>query len=249
MKHIHIPETNITIPRIAASFAPAGSDYTDTHNYYLVDAYLELGGTFLDTANVYGRWFEQRLPVNELWLGRYFSERHNRHHFILDSKGGALNPWDKSTPRINSECLRHDLENSLSNLHTDYLDYYWVHVDDPAVPVGEILEIMNQFKKEGKIRYFGCSNWSAERIHEAMRYADDKKITGFTAHQTMKNGIDPVGNYLITISQGNDLPLLKSLPKKPAGILPKLFWHTFINYHILLCRLLVYSHCVILLIV
>ena len=56
MKHIHIPETNITIPRIAASFAPAGSDYTDTHNYYLVDAYLELGGTFLDTANVYGRW-------------------------------------------------------------------------------------------------------------------------------------------------------------------------------------------------
>ena len=44
MKHIHIPETNITIPRIAASFAPAGSDYTDTHNYYLVDAYLELGG-------------------------------------------------------------------------------------------------------------------------------------------------------------------------------------------------------------
>ena len=64
MKHIHIPETNITIPRIAASFAPAGSDYTDTHNYYLVDAYLELGGTFLDTANVYGRWFEQRLPVN-----------------------------------------------------------------------------------------------------------------------------------------------------------------------------------------
>lgn len=163
---------------------------------------------------------------------------------------------------------------------------------------------MNQFKKEGKIRYFGCSNWSAERIHEAMRYADDKKITGFTAHQTMKNVaypnmpavlydgmtyispeleqlhtndqfplfaytaaargyfhlqtgqtfkphrcIDPVGNYLITISQGNDLPLLKSLPKKPAGILPKLFWHTFINYHILLCRLLVYSHCVILLIV
>ena len=187
MKHIHIPETNITIPRIAASFAPAGSDYTDTHNYYLVDAYLELGGTFLDTANVYGRWFEQRLPVNELWLGRYFSERHNRHHFILDSKGGALNPWDKSTPRINSKCLRHDLENSLSNLHTDYLDYYWVHVDDPAVPVGEILEIMNQFKKEGKIRYFGCSNWSAERIHEAMRYADDKKISGFTAHQTMKN--------------------------------------------------------------
>jgi len=187
MKHIHIPETNITIPRIAASFAPAGSDYTDTHNYYLVDAYLELGGTFLDTANVYGRWFEQRLPVNELWLGRYFSERHNRHHFILDSKGGALNPWDKSIPRINSECLRHDLENSLSNLHTDYLDYYWVHVDDPAVPAGEILEIMNQFKKEGKIRYFGCSNWSAERIHEAMRYADDKKITGFTAHQTMKN--------------------------------------------------------------
>lgn len=69
--------------------------------------------------------------------------------------------------------------------------------------------------------------------------------------QTFKprRSIDPVGNYLITISQGNDLPLLKSLPKKPAGILPKLFWHTFINYHILLCRLLVYSHCVILLIV
>lgn len=92
----------------------------------------------------------KRLPVNELWLGRYFSERHNRHHFILDSKGGALNPWDKSTPRINSKCLRHDFGKQLIQSSYGLSDYYWVHVDDPAVPVGEILEIMNQFKKRGK---------------------------------------------------------------------------------------------------
>ena len=104
MKHIHIPETNITIPRIAASFAPAGSDYTDTHNYYLVDAYLELGGTFLDTANVYGRGFEQRLPVNELWLGRYFSERHNRHHLFWIVKVAhqilGINPSPELIPSV-----------------------------------------------------------------------------------------------------------------------------------------------------
>ena len=177
---------NYSFSNTAVTIAPTGT-FTDKNS--ILDFFLlrHFQITADSSTGDFSVFLSADIPVNELWLGRYFSERHNRHHFILDSKGGALNPWDKSTPRINSECLRHDLENSLSNLHTDYLDYYWVHVDDPAVPVGEILEIMNQFKKEGKIRYFGCSNWSAERIHEAMRYADDKKITGFTAHQTMKN--------------------------------------------------------------
>ena len=122
MKHITIPGTSLSFPRVAASFAPPSTDYTETETYYLLDAYLESGGVFLDTANVYGRWFPGGKPLNELWMGRYFARRKNRHKFLLDSKGGAFDPWNKGVVRVNAPCIRADLENSLSNLKTDYLD-------------------------------------------------------------------------------------------------------------------------------
>jgi len=187
MKHITIPGTSLSFPRVAASFAPPGTDYTETETYYLLDAYLDAGGVFLDTANVYGRWFPGGQPLNELWMGRYFARRKNRHKFLLDSKGGAFDPWNKGVARVNARCIRADLENSLSNLKTDYLDYYWVHVDCPQTPVEEILDVLNEEKKAGRIRYFGCSNWSVRRIEQAQDYAARHQLEGFTANQSMKN--------------------------------------------------------------
>ena len=92
-----------------------------------------------------------------------------------------------SYTHLNAPCIRADLENSLSNLKTDYLDYYWVHVDCPQTPVEEILEVLNEEKKAGKIRHFGCSNWSAQRIEQAQNYAARHHLEGFTANQSMKN--------------------------------------------------------------
>ena len=83
--------------------------------------------------------------------------------------------------------LRSDLEDSLRNLFTDHIDLYWLHQDDPDQPVGPIIEELNKCVDEGKIRYFGCSNWKVERIREADAYARERGLRSFSANQIMFN--------------------------------------------------------------
>ncbi len=79
-----------------------------------------------------------------------------------------------------------DLDSSLRNLRTDVIDLYWPHRDDVrARPVGEILETLNEQVQAGKIRYFGCSNWTAQRIREAQDHAAAHGLQGFAGDQMM----------------------------------------------------------------
>lgn len=68
---------------------------------------------------------------------------------------------------------------------TCYIDLYWLHRDDPSRPVADILQTLNDQVKAGKIRYFGCSNWTASRISEAIEYAKHHRLKGFVADQMM----------------------------------------------------------------
>ena len=90
MKYINIPDTDLIISHVAASFGPKDGDMDEKESFRLIDTYADKGGTFLDVANVYGRSLPGNLPRNEIWLGRYFKERQNRHKFVLDSKGKRI---------------------------------------------------------------------------------------------------------------------------------------------------------------
>lgn len=94
---------------------------------------------------------------------------------------------DMHASRISAENMRTDLELSLRALGTDYIDIYFYHRDNEAIPAGELIEIMENFRKEGKIRYYGCSNWSTARMKEADAYAASKGYRGFTANEALFN--------------------------------------------------------------
>ena len=83
--------------------------------------------------------------------------------------------------------MRQDLELSLAALGTDYIDVYFYHRDNEAIPAGELIEIMEEFRKEGKIRYYACSNWSTARMKEADAYAASKGYRGFVANEALFN--------------------------------------------------------------
>ena len=83
--------------------------------------------------------------------------------------------------------MRHDLELSLRTLGTDYIDIYFYHRDNETIPAGELIEIMEEFRKEGKIRYYACSNWSTARMREADAYAASKGYRGFVANEALFN--------------------------------------------------------------
>ncbi len=123
------------------------------------DAAYELGINAFDTARAYD---------SEDTFGLWMKERGNREDIVLLSKGGHP---DGDKQRITPEDIDADLKESLKQLQTDYLDIYLLHRDNPALPVGPIIEKLNEHHAAGRMKIFGGSNWTHQRLEEANEYA------------------------------------------------------------------------------
>jgi aryl-alcohol dehydrogenase-like predicted oxidoreductase len=141
-------------------------------SFALMDAAFELGCTILDTAHVYAGGDSERA------IGRWMEERGNRDRVIVLSKGAHPNADRK---RVTPFDITADLHDSLARLRADYIDIYLLHRDDPSVPVGPIVECLNEHLQAGRIRAIGGSNWRHERIQEANDYAESHGLVPFAA--------------------------------------------------------------------
>lgn len=151
----------------------------------LLDLYCKLGGNFIDTANIYGKWLEPAANYSEQYIGSWLKTRHCRHQIILATKGAHPAWTARTVARLSRQDVLADLHESLQALQTDYIDLYYLHRDDEQLPVEEILDYLNDWVKAGLIRAFGCSNWKADRIREARTIAARKGWQGFAANQMM----------------------------------------------------------------
>jgi aryl-alcohol dehydrogenase-like predicted oxidoreductase len=136
----------------------------------LLDAWLELGGNAIDTARQYGN--------SEAIVGRWLRERGCRDEVVVATKGAHYD-LETGRNRVSEEEIGADLAESLAQLGVDTIDVYWLHRDDPAQPVGPILETLNSHAQEGRIRVFGASNWSHERLEQANAHADANGLQSF----------------------------------------------------------------------
>lgn len=168
---------------ICCGTSPFGSTVAASEAFALLDRFLDLGGNFVDTAKVYADWLPGERSVSEKTIGRWMKERGHRSRVVLATKGAHPDLQTMRTPRLSPQDIREDLEQSLRNLQTDYIDLYWLHRDDPGRDVGEIMEVLNEQLRLGRIRAFGCSNWRSGRIAEAAAYAASKGLHGFAASQ------------------------------------------------------------------
>jgi aryl-alcohol dehydrogenase-like predicted oxidoreductase len=152
-----------------------GSDYFyhDTYEKAAanLDAFMAIGGNSIDTAHIYCGGQSEEV------IGRYMQERGNREDLVILTKCAH---HDHNGPRVNKEAIQADLTSSLARLQTDYIDLYALHRDDPAVPAGEVIEILNEHVKAGSIRAIGVSNWTWQRIKEANEYAEANGLVGFS---------------------------------------------------------------------
>ena len=140
-------------------------------SFALLDAVVELGGTAFDTARHYG-------SGNEATVGRWVRERGLQDRVVIIGKGAHYGPEGN---RVTPEDIAADLETSLQEFGFEPIDLYLLHRDDVAVPVGPIVEALNDHLRAGKIRAFGGSNWSHERIAESNAYAGDHDLVPFVA--------------------------------------------------------------------
>jgi aryl-alcohol dehydrogenase-like predicted oxidoreductase len=141
-------------------------------SFELMDAAVELGCTTLDTAHVYAGGDSERT------IGRWMEARGNRDNVVVLSKGAHHNADRK---RVTPFDITADLHDSLTRLRSDYIDIYLLHRDDPDVPVGPIVECLNEHLENGLIRAIGGSNWTHQRIQEANEYAKSHGLVPFAA--------------------------------------------------------------------
>lgn len=160
-----------------------GFDFSQKQSNEILDAYVELGGNFLDTARVYGDFAGGVCGISERAVGNWLAARRNREQIIVGTKGGHPELSAMNVGRLDRENLSDDIRRSLDDLMVDQVDIYWLHRDDVSRPVGEILETLNGFLQAGYTRFIGVSNWTTARIREANAYAAAHGMTGFCANQ------------------------------------------------------------------
>ncbi|MBQ3181771.1 MAG: aldo/keto reductase [Clostridia bacterium] len=149
--------------------------------FSLMDTYLANGGNVIDTARLYNE------GKSEALIGDYLKGKKRDEIFVSTKCAHPLTLADLSHVRLSKEEIEDDVEKSLKALKTDYIDILWLHRDDPKKCVGPIIDTLNSLVKAGKVRHFGASNWSYDRIIEANQYAKDTNQTGFCASQALYN--------------------------------------------------------------
>ena len=185
MKTVLIPNTELRVARLSLGTAEFGARITPADARALLDAYVILDGNLIDTASVYCDWIPGTKSASEKIIGAWLKENGLRDELVLATKGAHPELSSMQVSRLSPADIAHDVHASLDNLGTDRIDLYWLHRDDRAVPVAEIIDSLNDQVRAGHIRYFGASNWKADRIQAANDYAAQHGLHGFVADQPM----------------------------------------------------------------
>ncbi len=184
MRYVAIPGTTLRPSVLSLGTNRFGTLIDRDESFALLDAFAELGGTFIDTAHIYANWIAGAPPsASEKTIGAWLTARNCRARVVLATKAGHPDLTTPHVSRLSARDLLADLAQSLEFLRTDHVDLLWLHRDDPAVAVGEIVEAMNLVIASGQARYVGCSNWRAARIRAANAYAQAHGLNGFVASQ------------------------------------------------------------------
>ena len=134
----------------------------------LFDDFFARGGNAFDTAYIYGGGDTER------FLGQWIANRGLREQVVVIIKGAH-------SPHCNPKALVEQFNESLERIQSDYADIYFMHRDNPEIPAGEFVDVLNELKDAGRLRAFGGSNWTKERFAEANDYARRAGKTPFAA--------------------------------------------------------------------
>ncbi|MEX3006982.1 aldo/keto reductase [Hoeflea sp. TYP-13] len=146
---------------------------TQVRDFGLLDAFVEHGGTYVDTAEVYGAIEEH--GYSEMVIGEWLAARPGmRERIVLASKGlipGYCAPIHPGGAKIDPVSIHKAIDGSLERLKTDHLDIWMFHRDDPNHPVGPLVDALDEEVRAGRLKAYGASNWTTGRIQDAIDYA------------------------------------------------------------------------------
>lgn len=154
-------------------------------SFAILDRFAARGGGMIDTADVYSAWVPgHRGGESEAMIGAWLRESGARDRVLIATKVGM------GEGGLRPDAVRAAAQNSRDRLGVDAIDLYFAHQDDPDVPLDEVLGAFGELRDAGIVRAIGASNYSAERLGEALRVADAKGLPRFTAMQPELNLLD-----------------------------------------------------------
>ncbi len=156
-------------------------------SFKLLDAFVDAGFDFIDTAEGYSNWHPgNKGGESEEIIGKWLKQGGKRDRVVIATKVGWWNSPEDNKKLTKARILQ-AAEDSLKRLQTDYIDLYQSHKDDPETPIEERLEAYDQLKKQGKIRAIGASNYTAGRLAEALKISREKNLPRYESLQPLYN--------------------------------------------------------------
>jgi aryl-alcohol dehydrogenase-like predicted oxidoreductase len=181
---ITIPRTDLTIYPLSLGGNVFGWTATKDESFKVLDRFMELGGNFIDTADVYSAWKEGNSGgESESIIGEWMESRGSRSKMVVATKVAKL----PTKPGLSPSNIASAVEDSLQRLRTDYIDLYYAHEDDEKVPQEDYLAAFDKLVREGKVRYLGASNFTAERLSSAHQISLKENLSPFVALQNQYN--------------------------------------------------------------
>ncbi len=153
-------------------------------SFAVLDAYVEGGGNFIDTADTYSTWIPgHEGGESEVVLGRWMSARKNRDRVVIATKLGSRMNNDPQRQGLSRQYMLKAVDDLLRRLQTDYIDIYQAHRDDADTPLEETMATFNELIQQGKVRTIGASNYSVARLAEALKVSDEH---GYARYQSLQ---------------------------------------------------------------
>ena len=158
-------------------------------SFAVLDAFVEAGGNFVDTADVYSFWAEGNPGgVSETWIGEWLAQRSlPRHQLVLATKVRGRMWEGPNGEGLSRQHIMRAVEDSLRRLGTDYIDLYQTHWPDEDTPLEETLRALDDLVHQGKVRYLGASNHQAWLLVKALWVSDRLGLTRYDCLQPHYN--------------------------------------------------------------
>jgi len=173
MEYRNLGRTGLKVSELCMGTMQFGWTTDEAHAFEVLDAYTESGGNFLDTADVYTRWFEGNPGgVAEEIIGRWMKARGNRDQMVVATKcRGSMGPGPNDVG-LSRKHIMDAVEASLRRLNIDYIDLYQAHSDDLEAPLEETMAAFDNLVQRGLVRYVGASNYQAWRLMQSLWVSD-----------------------------------------------------------------------------
>ena len=173
----------------------------------VLDAYADAGGNFIDSADRYSEWLEGNVGgESETIIGDWMKSRGNRSEIIVATKVAKLT----TRAGLAAANIAGAAEDSLRRLGTDYIDIYYAHHDDESVPLEESLTAFHKLVTSGKVRYIAASNYTAQRLAQALKISRDLGISEYLILQPHYNAIvrDEYESSLLELAVKEEIAVL-----------------------------------------